>query len=313
MMAPPWHHGPWQRLSARRERGAMPHALLLAGPAGLGKRAFAERLIRGLLCQAPVEGDACGQCRACALLAAGTHPDRVAVTLEISERTKKPRKEIIVAQIRALSARLAMASQLGGWQVASIDPADAMNPSAANALLKTLEEPTAASVIILVSDAPWRLAPTIRSRCQRIDFRVPAADEALQWLQASGIDDAANALEATAGNPGLAQIWAEQGMLDERGQVRSELAALARREGDVNQVMRRWIGDDKLTQRLWFAAQIVAMDLRARAAGSAEALGSALDAEALAGWFDRANRARDALRGPLRPDLLVLELLMQWR
>jgi len=162
--APPWHQDAWERLRQRRDRDAMPHALLLAGPAGLGKRAFLERLQRGLLCGQPINGDACGQCRACNLLEAGTHPDRIDVRFELNT-SGKLRKEIIVNQIRDLSARLAMASQLGGWQVASIDPADSMNAAAANALLKTLEEPTPASVLVLVADAPWRLTATIRSRC----------------------------------------------------------------------------------------------------------------------------------------------------
>ncbi|HET6586446.1 MAG TPA: DNA polymerase III subunit delta' [Oleiagrimonas sp.] len=310
-MAPPWHQEAWDRLRARRERGAMPHALLLAGPAGLGKRAFLDRLVRGLLCQQPVGGDACGQCRTCKLVDAGTHPDRIDITFELNT-SGKPRKEIVVGQMRNLSSRLAMASQLGGWQVASIDPADAMNAAAANALLKTLEEPSGASLIVLVADAPWRLTATIRSRCQRIDFRVPPATQALPWLENAGVADAGAALEAAGGNPGLAHAWAGQGMLDERRQVQSDLAALAQGRGDVYTVMKRWVDGEVLAQRLWFAAQMAAMDARARATGSSELLGSRLDDEALGHWFERANRAREALRGPLRPDLLVLDLLTHW-
>lgn len=312
-MAPPWHQEAWDRLRARREHGSMPHALLLAGPAGLGKRVFLDRLVRGLLCQQPVNGDACGQCRTCKLLDAGTHPDRIDVSFEFNEKTKKLRKEIIVNQIRDLSARLAMSSQLGGRQVASIDPADGMNASAANALLKTLEEPTEASLIVLVTDAPWRLTATIRSRCQRIDFRLPPAAQALQWLEQAGVANAAAALQAAGGNPGLARAWAEQGMLDERQQVQSDLTALAQGRGDVYTVMRRWVDGDALAQRLWFAAQMAAMDARARVAGEREQLASQLDDESLGHWFERANRAREALRGPLRPDLLVLDLLTHWR
>lgn len=310
-MAPPWHQEAWDRLRSRRERGSMPHALLLAGPAGLGKRVFLDRLVRGLLCQKPVDGDACGQCRACKLLDAGTHPDRVDVSFELNT-SGKLRKEIVVGQMRNLSARLAMSSQFGGWQFASIDPADAMNAAAANALLKTLEEPASASLIVLVADAPWRLTATIRSRCQRIDFRLPPAEQALQWLEQAGVANAAAALEAAGGNPGLAHAWAGQGMLDERRQVQSDLTALAQGRGDVYTVMRRWVDGDALAQRLWFAAQMAAMDARARVAGEREQLASQLDDEALGRWFERANRARESLRGPLRPDLLVLDLLTHW-
>lgn len=308
----PWHASAWQRLTERRQRDAMPHALLLSGPPGLGKRAFLERLVRGLLCQQPTNGDACGQCRTCRLLDAGTHPDRVAVTFELN-KSGKLRKEIVVDQMRDLGERLAMASQLSGWQVASIDPADGMNKSAANALLKTLEEPTRSTLIVLVADAPWRLMPTIRSRCQSIEFRMPETAAALAWLQENGVADAAAALKAAGGNPGLALTWSADGLLEERRGVRDDLVALASGKRDSFAVMRRWTDGEALAQRLWFAAQMAAMDLRARTAGDVGELGSRLDDEALGQWFDRANRAREALRGPLRPDLVVLELLGRWR
>ena len=164
---------------------------------------FAQRFVRGLLCEQPVGGDACGHCRRCLLLAAGTHPDLVELTFGL-RKDGTPRSEIVVDQIRELSARLAMSSQFGGWQIACIDPADALNPAAANALLKTLEEPAARTLLILLADAPWRLPQTIRSRCQRIEFHLPSAAQALAWLQTAGVPDAALALAAAGGNPGLA-------------------------------------------------------------------------------------------------------------
>lgn len=312
MSMPSWHQDAWQRLRLRRERDAVPHALLLTGPGGLGKRDFLHRLVRVFLCRQPVEGEACGNCRACKFLDAGTHPDHVAIRFELN-KSGKLRKEITVDQVRGLSARLALSSQFGGWQIASIDPADAMNASAANALLKTLEEPTSSSLIVLVADAPWRLPATIRSRCQRIDFRLPPREEAMAWLRSTGVAEPAAALDAASGNPGLARSWAEEGMLQEHDQVRSELLALAQERTDVYTVMRRWIGDEGLARRLWFAAQLAATDTRERATGGRAVLGSRLDDEGLNHWFQRANRAREALRGPLRQDLLVLDLLSHWR
>ncbi len=290
----------------------MPHALLLAGPAGLGKRAFAERLARALLCDCNVEGDACGTCRTCKLLEAGTHPDAVHVTFGLT-KTGKSRKEITVDQIRDLAAALGMSSQFGGWKVVVIDPADAMNASAANALLKTLEEPAGSALVILVADAPWRLPATIRSRCQRVDFHLPARSEAMTWLREAGVDNPDVALDAAAGNPGLARAWSTQGLLEERETVRSELVALAGHAQPLATVMQRWSGDESLAQRLWFAAQMAAMDMRARAVHAPELLGSHMDDEALADWFGRVNGAREALRGPLRPDLVVVDVLSRWR
>lgn len=307
----PWHQAHWQRLQARLARNALPHALLLCGPAGLGKRAFLRRFVRGLLCGQPLDGQACGQCRACRLLEAGTHPDFVTLSFGL-RKDGVQRKEIVVEQIRELSSRLAMASQFGGWQVVVIDPADAMNANAANALLKTLEEPSAQTLLLLVADAPWRLPQTIRSRCQRIEFHLPAREEALAWLAAHGVADGEAALHAAGGNPGLARDWAEQGALDRRQGVRKDLAALAAGRAEPIEVARRWL-DAEAEQCLWFAAQAAVDEARARASGANGPLGSQLDTRTLADWFANANRTRDALRGPLRGDLLLLELLAGWR
>ncbi len=311
MTACPWHAEHWTRLQARRQRAALPHALLLCGAAGLGKRAFAERFVRGLLCMQPLEGDACGQCRGCLLLAAGSHPDLVTLTFGL-RRDGTARTEIVVDQIRELSARLAMRSQLGGWQVASIDPADAMNAAAANALLKTLEEPAAQTMLILLADAPWRLPQTIRSRCQRIEFHLPPFAEALEWLRDQGVRDATAALAAAGGNPGLARDWASAGALERRLEVREDLVALAAGRGQPVEVIRRWLDDDP-AQRLWFAAQVAADEIRARSCQGDVPLASAMDVGQLGHWYAAANRTRESLRGPLRADLLLLELLAQWR
>jgi DNA polymerase-3 subunit delta' len=311
MNVQPWHAEHWSRLQARRQRDALPHALLLCGAAGLGKRAFAQRFIHGLLCSDSADGEACGRCRSCLLIEAGSHPDLVGLSFGL-RRDGTPRTEIVVDQIRELSARLAMRSQLGGWQVATIDPADAMNAAAANALLKTLEEPATQTMLILLADSPWRLPQTIRSRCQRIEFHLPEPAAALAWLQGEGIDEGQAALAAAGGNPGLAAAWAGQGALEQRAEVRKDLTALAAGRGQPIEVVKRWL-DDEPVQRLWFAAQAVADELRARSRQSAPPLGSALDAEALAAWYGAVNRTREGLRGPLRADLLLLELLARWR
>lgn len=307
----PWHAEHWARLQARRQRDAMPHALLLAGPAGLGKRDFLQRFVRGLLCSQPLDGEACGECRSCLLFAAGTHPDYVQLSFGL-RKDGVQRSEIVVDQVRELSARLSMSSQFGGWQVVTIDPADAMNAAAANALLKTLEEPSPQTLLLLVADAPWRLPQTIRSRCQRIEFLVPSHADALAWLQAEGVKDAAGALAAAGGNPGLARAWSEQGALSRRQEVRKDLAALAAGRGEAMEVVKRWL-DNEPEQRLWFAAQAAADEAKALAAASPGPLTSALNSEALGDWYMAANRTRDALRGPLRGDLLLLELLARWR
>ncbi len=311
MSVMPWHAEHWSRLQARRERDAMPHALLLCGPAGLGKREFMQRFAQGLLCQQAQHGEPCGHCRGCLLFVAGTHPDFAVLTFGL-RKDGVQRGEIVVDQIRELSARLSMASQFGGWQIVCIDPADAMNAAAANALLKTLEEPSQQTLLLLVADAPWRLPQTIRSRCQRIEFHLPAREQALAWLQRLGVSDAVAALDAAGGNPGLAKAWAEAGALARRQEVRKDLAALAAGRGEAMETAKRWL-DSEPAQRLWFAAQAVADELKARAAATSGPLVSQLDDEALDQWYQSVNRTRESLRGPLRGDLLLLELLARWR
>lgn len=304
---PPWQVQAWQTLARRAERGSLPHALLLGGAEGLGKRAFAEAFVRARLCERPRDGFACGSCRACALLEAGTHPDRVLVTLEENPRTHKMRTEIVVEQVRDLSARLAMATQLGGWQVAAIDPADAMNPASANALLKTLEEPTPSSLILLVADQPWRLPPTIRSRCQRLDLPFPARDEAESWLRAQGVGDAARALDAAGGNPGRALSFAQNGELERRDSVARDLAALARGRTTVYAIAHAWSADEPVA-RLEHAARLLHEAARRRASGDAPA-SAHWDVQALQAGFERANRLRELLRGPLRAESALIECL----
>jgi DNA polymerase-3 subunit delta' len=308
----PWHVEVWSRLAARQAQGRMPHALLLCGPEGLGKRAFADALAAALLCQdLRAEATACGACRACRLVQAGSHPDLVRVGLELRD-DGKPRTEIVVEQIRALGQRLALTAQFSGYQVALIDPADAMNINTSNALLKTLEEPTAATLIALVADRPSRLPATIRSRCQRIDFRIPPLAQAQSWLAEQGVDakSAAAALDAGGGNPGLARAWAKSGGLATRNEVAEDLRGLCAGRASAVEIANRWSRASP-EPRLWFAAMLLHAQAQAQAGGAAGPLGAAAcaDLSRLSAWFDNANRARAQLRGPLRPELVLLEAL----
>jgi DNA polymerase-3 subunit delta' len=313
----PWNAEAWARLHERRRHGALPHALLLAGPAGLGKRAFADAFASALLCQSPhADGGACGACRTCQLFAVGTHPDLIRVNLELRD-DGKPRTEITVDQMRALSERLVLTSQFGGMQIALIDPADAMNISASNALLKTLEEPTPGTLLVLIADHRARLMPTIRSRCQQIEFHLPSNEVALRWLVAQGVDagSAHAVLAASDGNPARALDWLRSGVLKLRDEVARDLRDLYAGAASAYEVAQRWSKDD-VDLRLHFAASLVREAARTQARGrageAALALTEGAEMAKLAAWFDRANRTRELLRGPLRPELALLELLAAW-
>lgn len=315
----PWQLQRYRRAAATLEAGRLAHGLLFVGAAGLGKRVVADALAARLLCQSPDAGMACDHCRTCLLRLAGSHPDLRRIGFELRD-DGKPRTEIVVDQMRALAEALSMTPQLGGPSVAIIDPADAMNTSAANALLKTLEEPQPGRYLLLVSDRPARLPATIRSRCQRVEFAAPQRAEALQWLAGQGTEaaDAAQALALADGNPGLARSLLDEDCLRVRASVEADLAALANGRARAFELARDWLADAP-ERRLHCAADAVRR-LGWQAAGSlppdtaaVPGLTAGRDFSKLAAWFDSALRTRDLLRGPVRPELALGELLLAWR
>ena len=246
------------------------------------------------------------------MLAAGTHPDYRFVSFIPNKEGSRLRTELVIEQIREVSERLALTPQYGGAQIVVIDPADAINHAACNALLKTLEEPQPDRYLWLVSAHPARLPATIRSRCQRLEFRMPSHDEALAWLQQQGHATKATdeALQAARGHPGLAHAWLMDGRIALRREVAGDLTQLASGKIAAVQTAQRWTADDDAELRLRFAADI-ALEQAAPADGSS--LTDPRRTRRLAAWFDTANRTRDLLRTTVRADLAVTELLLAWR
>jgi DNA polymerase-3 subunit delta' len=307
---------PWQELvldSALRvlEQDRLGHALLLCGPPMIGKREVAEILARRLLCTTPdASSRACGQCRSCRLFAAGTHADIQRVSFELNDKGDKLKTEISVDQIRRLGQWFSLTPQFGNIQVAVIAPAEGMNMSAANALLKTLEEPSSNRYLLLVTDHPGRLPTTIRSRCQRIEFRLPEPAVARQWLCERGVADAdaTAALAAARGHPGLAADWIEQGGLKLRQEVQVDLDAVCSGRANPVAVAQRWLADDSTELRLRFAADLALDTGKAWREGS----NTAGEVGRIGDWFDALNRCRMQLRSPLRHDLVLAGLLHEW-
>jgi DNA polymerase-3 subunit delta' len=173
----PWHAGACDRLSAAVAAGRLPHALLLQGPAGVGKDGFASALAAAMFCTGRgARLEACGHCADCQLSRAGTHPDLHWL------RPLEDKKSIGVDQVREMCEKLAMTSMRRGYRVAIVTPADRMTPAAQNALLKTLEEPAPRTVLVLVSARPSALLATLRSRCQRVEVARPDPAVAARWL-----------------------------------------------------------------------------------------------------------------------------------
>lgn len=202
------HAETWAALQAQRAR--MAHAILLTGPEGIGKLALAQAFVAGLLCERPdAQHRACEQCAPCNWLAQGNHPDFRLLrpdALEAKEEgadddKKRSGREITIDQVRSLDDFLHVGTHRAGLRVVLIHPAEAMNRNTANALLKTLEEPAAGSLFMLVSNNAARLLPTIRSRCRTMPVTTPAADRALAWLQAHGVKTPERWLARTGGAP----------------------------------------------------------------------------------------------------------------
>ncbi len=174
----PWQQALWSFLQNQKQQNALSHAFLFVGMSGVGKGYFAKQFAHSLLCQAPTAfQSACGECHQCQLLTAGNHPDyRVIMPEEAG-------KAIKIDQIRDLIENIDKTPQISHKKVIIIQPSDAMNVNAANALLKTLEEPTSSTFFILVTDRLMSLPATIRSRCQIIHFQRPKKEEAKAWLK----------------------------------------------------------------------------------------------------------------------------------
>jgi len=215
-----WQNEPWQRWTGLRSR--LPHAILLKGPQGIGKLDFAMNLAQSLLCAKPQpDGLACQDCPSCHWFHQETHPDfrllqpdALAETEEGEEREtgkKKPSRQISVEQVRALADFANLTARQGGHRVVLIHPAETMNTNAANALLKTLEEPSGKMLIILVSHKPQQLLPTILSRCLALAMPMPALEASSAWLKQQGISNPATVLAQAGFAPLTAARLAEEG------------------------------------------------------------------------------------------------------
>jgi DNA polymerase-3 subunit delta' len=309
---------------------ARSHALLVQGPAGVGQLELAIRLAQSWLCEAAAPGQvACGQCAGCKLFASGTHPDfqlllpealdasaRESLGLPVDEAEApgsgkagkaKPSREIKVEAVRKLLAFAQATSARGRAKVVVIFPAEALNGVAANALLKTLEEPSGVLRFVLASHDSAALLPTIRSRCQPLTLKLPERSAGQAWLAAKGVEGAEGLLAATGGRPQQALAWYEAGLRDPAWQslpkrvARGEVAALS----------------DWAPARVIDALQRLCHDLLCRLHGqpgqffAAAALPAPRHAAPLLAWETELRRAARHADHPLNAGLWIEALVAQ--
>ena len=316
----PWQNRLWDLLRGKLER--LPHALLVHGPAGIGKLALAEHFAQHLLCEsAGARSGPCGACDGCRWFLAGSHPDYRCIEPESMARrpqaaeapeeaptgatkTAKASIEIKIDQIRALDGFLNLRSHRGRRRVAVVHPAEDMNAHAANSLLKSLEEPQPDAVFVLVSHRPARLLPTIRSRCVAVPVPMPEGAVVRDWLQDQGAGSADAWLAFAAGAP-LRALHYASGPSETLERMRKAL--LARDLDAIGSV-----GDREQLEALAEVLQKHALDVAMASYCGRGRFGGASRSEHGAMWLRYARemgRSRMLARHPLNPRLFAGEMI----
>ncbi len=306
---PAWLAPETTALSAVFKRGRFPHALLIHEAPGAGGDWLAAWAAQLVLCQNPSQAP-CGVCIGCRRVQALQHPDLAWL------RPLEESRQIRIEQVRELSAELALTSHGGGYKVGVLAPADALNRFAANALLKTLEEPPARTLLILVATHPSRLPPTILSRCQRVRVRAPPRDEGVAWLTATrGAGDWNAALDVLGEAP-LIAAQADPGELAEVGaDARRTLESLAGGGADPVAAAERWARaelpvrllcfENWLTERIRRAERDGAFLTEVRAGPYLSAAPTFLNIRHLFGLVDEVRDLRATLDVPLNRGLAL--------
>ena len=325
---------PWQLDAARAalgRRADWPHALLVHGPRGIGKHALALNFAQALLCEAPrADGLACGECAGCRYAVAGQHPDFMRLELLLIDPetgTLAAVETIGIDRVRALTEFVQLTSHRQRAKVAIVSPAERMNAAAANALLKTLEEPPSGTYLILVSDQPGRVPATILSRCRRLAAPIPAPSAARAWLAEQGVTAPDQALAQAGGAPMDALARADPAVQAER---RVWLAALGQPERLSVPVLAARVdagGKEERKARLSHALDWMidwTADLARIAAGGAarrnpdaaaplERLAAQVAPIALFRYHRSLLRQRAMLAHPLQPRLVAEAILLDYR
>ena len=262
----PWQKEHWHNLCLANQTSKMAHAILFTGPVGIGLQHFSKCLTTSLLCQNSNDNlHICGNCRSCHLIQGESHPDLFNVAPEHTG------KQIKVSEVRKLIDYIHLKSQYGGYKIAVITPADAMNRNAANSLLKILEEPPEHSLLILLSHKPNLLPITVKSRCQYVRFKPAFDEETVRWVNKHQKQqkDAKYLLNMAGGAPLAIEDMLESNALERHKNILDDLFSLKKRREDPIKIAEKWKSYDALQVLLWLSqlfAEMARIKLKAQPA-----------------------------------------------
>ncbi|HET9113270.1 MAG TPA: DNA polymerase III subunit delta' [Burkholderiales bacterium] len=329
MMHPyPWQAESSQRLQSLRKQ--LPHAILLHGRLGLGKFELAEAFVKLLLCESRNESitQACGVCPSCHWLDLGHHPDVQVLQPGILDETgetgteQKKSEWINVEQVRTAIEFLHLSAHRKGLRIVLVRPAEALNAAAANALLKTLEEPPEHALLLLVSHQPSRLLPTLLSRCHQMKLELPDTGAAVAWLTGQGVQAAGLCLALAAGSPLLAAALANDDYQDSRRALLTDLSA--GKSAPVLAMAERYAksGVAEFSQLLQWLQQWAQDLLGIKTAGRISyhrdfreplhSLAERVNLSLLLQWQQRLQQARRSVAHPLNLQMEIEDILLEY-
>jgi len=317
----PWQASTWQKLTSSQQNKRLAHGLLFHGASGIGKYAFAIHFAHWLICEQPLADKACGECKACQLIQAESHPDLLSLIPE------EEGKAIKVDQVRELIEKLSLTGHSKGYRVVIISPADTLNANASNSLLKTLEEPPVNTILILISDKPSSLMATIRSRTQMIRFDLPSQEQSLQWLTQQSMPNPDLVLKLSGGAPLAAMAMAEDEGLSLRDKLFTNWQELANGQADALESAAIWLKEGfKIKSNLplnWVSSWLLDM-IRYQQSGHTESMVNAdysktlqklagqVDLKSIYGLLDRLNDTIGLSDTSANQLMLIEGLLLHW-
>lgn len=306
-----WHQKNWDQLVATQNMKQMPHALLISGAKGVGKTSFAQALVNGLLCESPRDDyQACEHCKSCRVRHSNAHPDYYQVFVA------EGKTQIVVDQIREFNQFLHMSRSYQGYRVAFINPAESLNVNAANSLLKSLEEPSNNSVIILLTSKLSRILPTIKSRCQLLHLPTPNKQQALHWLSEQSIRHQAETLLAmSAGKPLYALALDDSDSFKRYKAFANDLSAVMNQRQAITEASKQWQHASKqelLDWQIYWVQRLIRCYFGSNENKPPLSIVKEADITRLWTLYDELMAFREVAHTSLNAQLFIESMLLSW-